>query len=50
MSAVYEVIGRIVVRFVLIRYRRQIRIAAAVAIASLVIGGILAANRDVEEG
>jgi hypothetical protein len=38
------------VRFVRVRYGRQIRIALGVAIASLLLGGYLAANRKVEEG
>ena len=50
MRKFYEVIGRLVVRFVRVRYGRQIRIALGVAIASLLIGGYLAANRKVEEG
>jgi hypothetical protein len=50
MSAVYEAIGRAVVRFVRIRFRRQIRIAAAIGIAAILLGGYLAANRSVDEG
>jgi hypothetical protein len=50
VSAIYEAIGRTVVRFVRVRYRRQIRIAAALAVASVLLGGFLAASRDVEEG
>jgi hypothetical protein len=50
MSAVYEAIGRLVVRFVRIRFRRQIRIAVAIGIASVLLGGYLAANRSVDEG
>jgi hypothetical protein len=50
MSAIYEAIGRAVVWFVRVRYRRQIRIAAGVALASLLLGGYLAASRKVEEG
>ncbi len=50
MSALYEAIGRAVVRFVRVRYRRQIRIAVALGVASLLLGGYLAARRDVEEG
>lgn len=50
MSRFYEVIGRLVVRFVLLRYGRQIRIALGIALASVLLGGYLAANRNVEEG
>jgi hypothetical protein len=50
MRKFYEVIGRLVVWFVRVRYGRQIRIALGVAVASLLLGGYLAANRKVEEG
>jgi hypothetical protein len=50
MSAVYEAIGRAVVMFVRIRFRRQLRIAAIVAIGSVLLGGYLAASRAVDEG
>jgi hypothetical protein len=50
MRTFYEVIGRLVVWFVRVRYGRQIRIALGVAVASLLFGGYLAANRKVEEG
>jgi hypothetical protein len=50
MSAVYEAIGRLVVRFVRIRFRRQIRIAMGIAIVSVLLGGYLAASRSVDEG
>jgi hypothetical protein len=50
MSAIYEAIGRAVVKFVRIRFRRQIRIAAAVVAASLLLGGYLAASRELREG
>ena len=33
-AAIYELIGRLVVRFVRVRYRRQIRIAAGIGIAA----------------
>ena len=50
MSAIYEAIGRVVVWFVRVRYRRPIRIALGVALASLLLGGYLAASRKMEEG
>jgi hypothetical protein len=50
MSAVYEAIGRLVVWFVRIRFRRQIRIATGIAIVSVLLGGYLAASRSVDEG
>jgi hypothetical protein len=50
MSAVYEAIGRAVVRFALIRYRSQIRIALGIGIVSVLLGGYLAASRSVDEG
>jgi hypothetical protein len=50
MSAIYEAIGRAVVKFVRIRYQREIRIAAAIGIVSVLLGGYLAANRSVDEG
>ena len=50
MSTFYEAIGRLVVWFVRLRYGRQIRIALGVAVASVLLGGYLAANRNVEEG
>jgi len=50
VSAFYEAIGRVMVWFVRVRYRRQIRIALGVALASLLLGGYLAASRKMEEG
>jgi hypothetical protein len=46
----YEWIGRAVVRFVRYRYARQIRAVAAVAVASVLIGGYLAARSQPPEG
>ena len=50
MSAVYELIGRIVVEFVRRRYRQEIRTAAAVGVgvAAVAIGAYVA-TRDVDE-
>jgi hypothetical protein len=54
MSAVYEGIGRLVVSAVMFKFGRQVRIAGALGLAGLVIGGAvgayLLASRDVEEG
>jgi hypothetical protein len=50
MSTIYKAIGRLVVWFVRVRYGRQIRIALGVAVASVLLGGYLAASRNVEEG
>ena len=49
MSSFYELIGRTVVGYVRRRYRTQIRAAALLAVASLVLGAWLV-GRDVEEG
>jgi hypothetical protein len=50
VSAIYELIGRLVVRFVWLRYGRQIRIGAGVGLTALVVGGYLAAKRQPPEG
>ena len=50
MSAFYEAIGRTVVTVIRVRFRRQLRIAGAVAIVGTAIIGYLLATRDVEEG
>jgi hypothetical protein len=50
MSPVYEAIGRVVVWFIRVRFRRQLRIAAGIAIVAILIGGYLAASRSVDEG
>lgn len=50
MSAIYELIGRLVVRFVWLRYGRQLRIAAGVGLGALLLGGYLAARRQPPEG
>jgi hypothetical protein len=50
MSAFYELVGRLVVTFVRVRFRRQLRIAAAVALAGTIAAGYLLASRDVDEG
>jgi hypothetical protein len=50
MSSIYEAIGRVVVWIVRVRYGRQIRIALGIALASILLGGYLAASRKMEEG
>ncbi len=50
MAAIYELIGRLVVRFVRVRYRRQIRIAFGVGLAGIVAAAYLAATREPPEG
>jgi hypothetical protein len=50
MAAIYELIGRLVVRFVRVRYRRQIRIALGIGVAGLAAGAYLAATREPPEG
>ena len=50
MSSLYEMIGRIVVRFVWTRYGRQIRIAAGVGAVLLAAGGYLIVTRRPPEG
>jgi hypothetical protein len=47
--AIYEAIGRLVVRYVRTRYRRQIRIAVGLCIGAVVAGGYLAATREPPE-
>jgi hypothetical protein len=50
MSAVYELIGRAVVRLAWWRFSKQIKIAGAVALAVLGVAGYLAAKREPPEG
>lgn len=50
MSAFYETVGRIVISVVRIRFRRQLRVAAALAIAGTIAAGYLLATREAEEG
>ena len=50
MAAIYELIGRLFVRFVRVRYRRQIRIAVGIGLVSVVAGAYLAARREPPEG
>jgi hypothetical protein len=50
MSGIYELIGRIVVRFAWARYGRQITIAGAFLGGALVAGAYLLAKREPPEG
>jgi hypothetical protein len=50
MSAVYELIGRFVVRAAWFRFGRQIKVAGAVTAVVLVAGGFLALRRQPPEG
>jgi hypothetical protein len=49
-SAIYELIGRAVVRIVWLRYGRELKIAAGVGVAAAAIGGYLLAKREPPEG
>jgi hypothetical protein len=50
MSAIYELIGRTVVRLVWWRFGRQIRIAGGVALAGAALAGWLLSRREPPEG
>jgi hypothetical protein len=50
LSAIYELIGRFFVRLVWLRYGRQIRLAAGLGLAALLVGGYIAARREPPEG
>ncbi len=49
-SAIYELIGRIVVSAMWWRFRSQIKIAGGVMAALVVVAGFLAAKREPPEG
>jgi hypothetical protein len=46
----YEAIGRLVVRFIRVRYRRQIRIAAALGVVAAAAAAYVAMTREPPEG
>jgi hypothetical protein len=50
MSRVYELVGRAVVRLVMVQYGRQIKIAAGVGAVLLAAAGYLIATREPPEG
>jgi len=50
MAAIYELIGRVVVCLVRVRYRRQIRVALGIAVVTIAAGGYLATTREPPEG
>jgi len=50
MSAIYELIGRTVVRLVWWRFGGQIKVAGAVALVTIGVAGYLAATREPPEG
>jgi hypothetical protein len=50
VSSIYELIGRVVVRFVWARYGRQITIAGALFGAGLLAAGYILAKRTPPEG
>jgi uncharacterized protein YjeT (DUF2065 family) len=50
MTAVYTLIGRLVVLFVRRRFGRQLQVAGGVAVALGLVAAYLLASRDVEEG
>jgi hypothetical protein len=50
MPTLYKLIGRLVVKAIQVRYRRQIRIALGIGAAGIVAGVYLAATREPPEG
>jgi hypothetical protein len=50
MSAIYELIGRLFVAYLGRRYRRQLSVAAALGVGTILLGGYLAAKREPPEG
>ena len=50
MGALYELIGRTVVRLAWWRFGRQIKIAGAVVVVGIGVAGYLAASREPPEG
>jgi hypothetical protein len=49
-ARIYKVLGRIYLRWILVRYRRQIRIAVAAGIAAVAAAGYVAMTRQPPEG
>ena len=50
VSAIYELIGRMYVRYTWLRFGRQIKIASGVLAGLVVVAGFLAAKREPPEG
>jgi len=50
MSAIYELIGRFVVRLAWLRFGRQIKLAGGVLAVLVLAGGYLLARRQPPEG
>ena len=50
MSAIYELIGRTVVRLAWWRFGTQIKVAGALALAGVVAAGYLLSHREPPEG
>jgi hypothetical protein len=50
MTTIYRLIGKFMLRYWLVRYRRQIRIGAGVATAVAIAAGYAIATRQPPEG
>jgi hypothetical protein len=50
MATIYQQIGKVMVRYWLVRYRREIRIAAGIATAAGLAAGYAIATRQPPEG
>ena len=50
MGALYELIGRFVVRAIWWRFGKQVKIVGAVALVTIGVAGYLAATREPPEG
>jgi hypothetical protein len=49
-SAIYELIGRLIVRLVWLQYGRQVKVAGGVFAALALVAGVLLAKREPPEG
>ena len=50
ISAIYELIGRIMVRIWWVRFGRQLKVAGGVLTVAVIAGGYLIAKREPPEG
>ena len=50
MSAIYQVVGRLLLASFIDRYRRKLQLGGGAVLVALLIGAYLAASRSVEEG